>query len=161
MVLGYGYWHSSTHGSAYIDLTMKSSNGTGKEDLANAEILFLDSDDNFLAKGIRDEKHTFVHLIHPTVGNCQEVAKTPSSVESRQLWQECFAKQSVWIPKWINNVSQVQIKHKNCLSGKIPAVPSKHNSEWLLWWIPLPHVGGKPYSFFRLNIIIEDTDCKI
>jgi hypothetical protein len=159
MVLGYGYWHSVTHGSAYIDLSFETSDKIKKDILSKAEVFFIDSDGKILAKGIRDEEHNYVHLIHPEAGDCHEVAKGPSSKESRRLWQECFKKQSVWIPTWIKNVRQVQINHKSCSSKKIPVVISEHNTEWLLWWVPLPHVGGKPYSYFRLSIVVEENDC--
>ncbi|MCU7835441.1 MAG: hypothetical protein KZQ83_09310 [gamma proteobacterium symbiont of Taylorina sp.] len=44
---------------------------------------------------------------------------------------------------------------------KIPITISEYNSvsEWLLWWVPLPHIGGKPYSYFRASIDLEQYDC--
>lgn len=159
IVLAYGYWHSLTHGSAYIDLTFETSDGAKKDVLSKAKILFMDSDGNMLAKGIRDQEHNYIHLIHPKIGACHEVAKVATSKKSRELWQECFEKQSIWIPTWINNIRQARVIHNDCSSKIIPVVVSGHNTEWLLWWIPLPHVGGKPYSYFRSSIVVKENDC--
>jgi hypothetical protein len=156
IVLAYGYWHSITHGSALIDLTFE---GEDQKLLSKAEVLFMDADGNVLATGVRDEKHNYIHLIHPAVGDCHEAVKGVSSKASRKLWQECFKEQSVWIPEWIKRVRQAQVKHESCLSKKVPVVISHYNSEWLLWWVPLPHVGGIPYSYFRSSIVLEKNDC--
>lgn len=155
-VIAYGYWHSITHASVNIDLSLKNAD---HQFLSKAEVLFMDADGKVLARGVRDEAYDFVHLIHPEAGDCHEVAKAASAKDSGKLWQQCFGKQSVWIPTWIKEARQVQVVHKNCLSANIPFVLSKYNSEWLLWWVPLPHVGGKPYSNFRSSIMLEEKDC--
>ena len=159
-VLAYGYWHSLTHGSAYIDLVFETPDTEKKDLLSKAEVLFLDADGNILAKGLRDEEYNFIHLIHPIVGDCHEIEKGAAySSESKKSWHECFEKQSTWIPTWINDVSQVQIKHSNCSSKPLPIAISAHNSEWFLWWVPHPHIGGKPYTYFRSSIVVTEKDC--
>lgn len=155
LVLAFGYWHSITHASANINLKSTFKTGT----LSKAEVLFMDSNENILARGVTDEKHHHVYLIHPEVGSCHDFSKSPSTKKSRQLWQHCFKEQSVWIPTWIKNVRQVQVKHKNCLSKKLPITISEYNTEWLLWWVPLPHVGGLPYTYYRGRIVLEQNDC--
>ena len=159
IVLVYGYWHSITHGSAHIDLFMKSSDKEKQITLSMAEVLFMDPGGIVLARGISDEKNNYIHLIHPKVGDCHDLIKEVSHSESRKLWQECFRKQSTWIMTWIREVRQVEVRHRSCPSIHIPIVISEHNSEWPLWWIPLPHVGGLPYSYFRARIVIDDKYC--
>ncbi len=158
IILTYGYWHSVTHGSVNIDLAYKASNIKKLELLPLAEVAFMNGTGKILAKGISDEKSGYIQLISPDNINCNKIIK-PYSKEGRKLWKDCFNKQAVWIPKWINHVSQVKVKHKNCISKNIPVVISEHNTEWFLWWVPLPHVGGIPYSYFRASIIIEENDC--
>lgn len=155
IILGYGYWHSITHATTHIDLKFDME----KRQLSKAEVFFMDLNANVLARGVRDEKYNHVYLIHPEVGNCNQLSKGPSNNETRKLWLECFEIRSIWIPTWIKKVRQVQVKHENCLSKKIPIIISEYNSEWLLWWVPLPHVGGIPYSYFRARIVIDERDC--
>lgn len=160
VLLAYGYWHSITHASAYIGLVFKASTKNKQKSLQNAEVIFFNSNGDVLAKGVNDKTYNFIHLIHPKVGDCHKVVKvTTSSRESRELWQKCSKQLSIWIPRWIRDVRQVEVKHKDCSSKKIPIVISERNSTWPLWWVPLPHVGGKPYSYFTSSIIIEEKDC--
>ncbi|MBQ0719318.1 MAG: hypothetical protein KBT88_13185 [Gammaproteobacteria bacterium] len=160
IVIAYGYWHSISHGSAYIDLTFETPDTIKKDLLSKARVLFLDAEGNILAAGERDKEYNFVHLIHPSAGDCHAVEnRAASSGKAKKQWRDCFAKQSLWIPTWINNVRQVLIKHPYCTSKPLPIIISAHNNGWLLWWVPHPHIGGKPYSYFRSSILIKDNDC--
>src|SRR5262249_50968384 len=35
---------------------------------------------------------------------------------------------------------------------RLPINVSKATDEWWLWWVPLRHVGGKPYTVFSVHI---------
>jgi len=158
VVLGYGYWHARTHASFHIDMRLLTSPGEKPQSMPNAEIIFLSESGEILAQGISDEKANFVRLLHPEAGDCHEASKAaPTSKESRAIWQKCFAQQSTWIPKWAKKVKQVDVIYKNRRFEKVPVTVSEYNSEWLLWWVPLPHVGGKPYTYFRATITVNDT----
>ena len=159
IVLGFGYWHSITHGSTHIELFFKSSDSDKRGLLPEAEVFFIGSDNHILAKGISDENYGYIHLIHPEEGDCHKFGKMVSNSQSRNLWQQCFEKQSTWIMKWVKDIHFVKIKHNLCTTGKIPIDISEYNSEWLLWWVPLPHVGGKPYSYFSSKIVVEEKSC--
>jgi hypothetical protein len=160
LILGYGYWHSSTHASFHVELKMEDETGKDLKSLPGAEVKFLDSEGRVLATGISDERYNFVHLIHPEVGDCHDVEKeAPFSKAARNAWQKCFARQSIWIPRWVREVRQVEINYQECLYQNIPITVSEYNSGWYLWWVPLPHVGGKPYTYFSARIIVEERDC--
>lgn len=159
-VLSYGYWHAISHGTSYIELVFETPDADKTDRLSNAEVVFLDADDNILAKGRRDEKYHFIHLIHPSAGDCHRFTQgVPPSKEAKKSWYECFEKQSTWIPTWMNDVRQVQIKHSACLSKPLPITISAHNNEWFLWWVPHPHIGGLPSTYFRSRIIVSAKDC--
>jgi len=99
-ILGYGYWHSSTHASFHIQLNFKDVNKELKT-IPKAEMIFMDSEGRVLAHGISDEQYNYVHLIHPEVGDCHEVERlASSSKEAKESWQECFEQLSTWIAKW-------------------------------------------------------------
>lgn len=159
-ILGYGYWHSSTHASFHIQINFKDVTNGKPKTIPKAELIFLDSEGRVLANGISDEQYNYVHLIHPEVGDCHEVEKlASSSKKARESWQECFEQLSTWIPKWASKVRQVDLMAQNCILKNIPVTVSKYNSDWFLWWVPHPHIGGKPYSYYSLIVTIEEKNC--
>lgn len=159
-ILGYGYWHSSTHASFHIQLNFKDDTMGKPKIIPKAEITFLDSEGRVLANGIGDEQYNYVHLIHPEVGDCHEIEKLAStSKEARESWQECFEHLSTWIPQWASKVRQIDLRAQGCIMKNISVTVSKHNSDWLLWWVPHPHIGGKPYSYYSSSITIEKNNC--
>jgi hypothetical protein len=159
-ILGYGYWHSSTHASFHIQLDFKDDTMGKLKIIPKAEVFFLDSEGRMLAKGISDEQYNYVHLIHPEVGDCHEIEKLASfSKGGKESWQECFEHLSTWIPRWASKVRQIDLKAQGCIMKNIPVTVSKHNSDWLLWWVPHPHIGGKPYSYYSSSITVEEKKC--
>lgn len=159
-VLGFGYWHSSTHASFHVQLGFKDASREKLKPAPKVEILFRDSQGNTLASGISDDKYNFIHLIHPVVGDCHEVEKSAASSKlARQAWQECFEHLSTWIPKWAGKVSRVDLKSPVCNLTNIPVAVSQHQSDWFLWWVPLPHIGGKPYTYYSLTITVDTKNC--
>ena len=159
-VLGYGYWHSTTHAYFYVYLDVMSAAKGKPQTPPKTEVFFLDSEGRLLAKGISDAQYNFVHLIHPEVGDCHAIEKSAAfSKEGRQSWQECFKHLSTWIAGWASNVRQVDLKTEGCPLRNIPVAVSKNNSEWFLWWVPHPHIGGKPYTYYSLSITVEESSC--
>lgn len=159
VVLGYGYWHASTHASFHVSLRLLTAADDAPQGMPNAPITFLDQSGEILAHGVSDEYSNYAHLLHPEVGDCQEAApKTTATSTGRTAWQECFAKLATWIPKWADKVHMVNITYQGQSFNKVPVKVSRYNSEWLLWWVPLPHVGGKPYSDYRTTIIVDTRD---
>ena len=61
--------------------------------------------------------------------------------------------------EWAGKVRQVNLKSPICQLENYPVAVSRYNSDWYIWWVPLPHVGGKPYAYYSLNITIDEKDC--
>ena len=161
-ILGYGYWHSATHASLNVYLNVRNSYRDGSNAIRNAEILFLDPAGRRLASGIGDPHYNYVRLIHPELGDCYEVEKDArSSRPGREAWQACFERLSTWIPGWADKVSQVNLKIRDCTLKNIPVTVSKRNADWLLWWVPHPHIGGKPYTYYSLSITVDEKNCVV
>jgi len=159
-ILGYGYWHSSTHASFHVQLSIHDVRKGKPNFIPKAERSFMDSEGRVLATGISDEQHNFVHLIHPEVGDCHDIEQSAStSKEARKSWYECFEHLSTWIPTWAREVRQVDIKTQSCLWKNIPVTVTESNPDWYLWWVPHPHTGGKPYSYYSVNITVEEKKC--
>jgi hypothetical protein len=159
-VLAFGYWHASTHASFYVSLNIEGGADFRTTFLSEAKVQFLDSKGKVLANGIPDQQYNFVHLIHPTYGDCHEVEKRAAfSKEARTSWQACFERQSAWIAKWIRDVDKVNVKIGNCLIQNRPITVSRSSSDWYLWWVPHPHIGGKPYSDYSSTMTVNEIDC--
>lgn len=157
-ILGYGYWHSYTHSSFYVSVDVQEEADFEIDSMMSVE--FLDSNGRVLANGVRDEQHDFLHLVHPAYGDCREVERMASfSEEARASWQECFERQSIWIANWIREVNKVNIMYGDCLIQNSPITVSSYNSDWYLWWVPHPHIGGKPYSDYSSTLTIDQRGC--
>lgn len=160
IILGYGYWHSATHASFYVRINIMSAAQEKAKTIPKTEISFFDAEGRALANGISDAQFNYVHLIHPEVGDCHAIEKlAPFSKEARKSWQTCFEHLSTWIAKWAGEVRKVDLKTSNCAWRNIPVTVSKYNSEWFLWWVPHPHIGGKPYTYYSLSITVAEKDC--
>ena len=124
-----------------------------------AKVTFHDSEGKILAEGISDDRYHYIHLIHPDVGDCYELENAATTSRAgRRAWQECFAVLSTWTPKWVQQVKSATVTYQNATYRDIPLKVSMYNSDWPLWWVPLPHIGGKPYSYYSAPIAIEDAN---
>lgn len=159
-VLGYGYWHAYTHAAYHVDLRFRDGSDAEAKALPGAEVKFIDGEGHLLAEGSNDQQHGYVHLIHPDVGSCHEVEKqAPFDQHARAAWHDCFEHQSIWVSGWVKDVSQVQVHFENCVFRNIPVTVSGPSSDWYLWWVPHPHIGGKPYSYYSSYIRIDENEC--
>ncbi|MGI9247826.1 MAG: hypothetical protein ACR2QI_02350 [Woeseiaceae bacterium] len=159
-ILAFGYWHAISHASFYVSLNVAGEADYRTIPAPEAKIQFLDSKGRVLANGIRDPQYNFVRLIHPKEGDCQEVEKMAAfSKDAKTAWQECFEHQSTWIAKWIKYVEMVNVTYGNCQIRSRPITIAQSNSDWYLWWIPHPHIGGKPYSDYSSTVMVNEEDC--
>jgi hypothetical protein len=160
-ILGYGYWHSVTHASFHVQIDYKDGTNGTQETVPKTTVEFLNSKGQILAQGISDDQYNYVHLIHPEVGDCREIEKSAAFTSSgKNAWQECYEHMSTWITQWASKVRQVNLKTDLCTWKNIPVSVSANNSDWFLWWVPHPHIGGKPSTYFSLYITVEENDCE-
>jgi hypothetical protein len=158
-VLGYGYWHAVTHADWNIDLQLVTEGESRSQPMPGAEVTFLDDGGKVLARGTGASRY-FLHLLHPEAGDCREVELAAvTSFEARAALQECFEKLSTWVPTWVNDVRRVEVVYGDCRFENIPVTFEGRNSEWYLWWVPLPHVGGKPYTWYHATISVDQSAC--
>lgn len=161
-IMGYGYWHVLNYGWLHISLRDISDQGREYKLIKNAEINLLDSDGNVLAEGKSDSRIGVVYLSHPEVGSCvEEESKAPFSMDDRQDWYACYEKQAKWIVEWARDVKYMDIKFDECFLKRVPVSVSESKDDWWLWWVPLPHIGGKPSTYFNMNVQIDSANCKV
>jgi len=42
---------------------------------------------------------------------------------------------------------------------KLPVTLSRNRHGWWLWWLPHPHIGGKPYTVYSASLKIDPLAC--
>ena len=162
LILGYGYWHVSTFGWLYVSLYDISEKERKYQPIRDARILLLSSDGNILAEGKSDSRNGVVYFSHPEAGFCVEEESLASfSKKNRKKWYECYEKQSKWIVEWVRSVQYMDLEFDKCLLKKIPISVTESKGDWWLWWIPHPHIGGKPTTYFSITIQVDGGDCKV
>lgn len=161
LVLGYGYWHGTTHGAFSITLRLPADKEQGiRGFVPGADVILRDAMGLELARGRTDSQYNFVRLVHPQVGDCNVAEQAAmGSTAGRSAWQTCFEAQARWIPRWADRVHSVSLSTPNCDGPAVPVRVRKYAADWLLWWVPLPHVGGKPYTYYSLSLKMPEPPC--
>ncbi|HET6756905.1 MAG TPA: hypothetical protein VFH21_04760 [Burkholderiales bacterium] len=156
-VLAYGYWHAETHGTLYVSL-IDLSERNRYQPVLHAELSFMDASGQVLAKAKSEAPYGTVYLSEPAQYSCREFEQQASfSQEARDGWNQCFQKQSRWLANRAPEIKSVIVKTGSCLLN-LPVTISKYG-DWWLWWVPLPHVGGTPYTNYSISIAIDVANC--
>ena len=161
IVLGYGYWHANTHGT--LNISMYDASDEKKFVLLkDTDIVLRDDAGKVLAMGRSESRYGTVYLSHPVTGSCYEAEHNATrSNEGLNTWQICFRKHSTWLMEWVRLVRFVDVQVRDCTLENIPVLIEEYDADWWMWWVPLPHVGGKPYAYFRLNLRIDPVACSV
>jgi hypothetical protein len=159
LVLGYGYYHAAIHGSLYISLMDTSVKPYGGN-IRDAELRLLDGEGKLLAVAKSDHKFGVVRLIHPDAGDCSAAEQSASiSSEARDQWRKCFQTLSTWLVDWAGQVRSADVKFARCDLKAVPVTSHVTSGDWWLWWVPLPHIGGKPLTYFSMSINVDGESC--
>src|SRR5688572_27780852 len=152
-VLGYGWWHSSRH--ATVSVTLRDAAEPRRfEQLKGAQLAFLDGDGRVLARGKTDEKFGTVWISHPSVGYCgPELAQT--------AYAECFRAHTTWLLTWIRAARYISVATPRCRIEGVPIYFAENRDSMWTWWIPLPHVGGTPYTHFDAFVQVNNKTCSV
>ena len=152
-VLGYGWWHAATHATFHLalaDVATKEKYGQVKD----AQLLFFDESGKVLARGKTDGKHGVAWVSHPTAGYCGPDLAQPA-------YATCFRAHAKWLPAWVPQVRSIGIVTLRCRIERAPIhFRTSRDSAWT-WWIPLPHVGGTPYTNFDGFLQINGESCAV
>ena len=163
VVLGWGYWHMVTHATLNLslhDVSLKTDR-LAYGQVMSAGIVFMNATGAVLAEGTIREPYGALSFSHPEVGDCSRYEREASaSIEARRQWQSCFEATSRWLATWVRNVRYVTVTMNKCRIEKLPALPEKYGDSWWIWWVPLPHIGGKPYTYFSLALRVDGARCR-
>ncbi|MBI2841538.1 MAG: hypothetical protein HYX75_24745 [Acidobacteria bacterium] len=157
--LAYGYWHVSSHASLYISV-QDISDRKHPRPLLDVELRFLDFAGNELAQAKAEVPYGVVSVTQPAAYSCQELEKRAAfSPQAREQWGRCFERQSRWLMTWVRKAKYVDLKSGPCRIQRIPISVSEYRDSWWAWWVPLPHVGGKPYTGLSIYLTIDRDRC--
>ena len=158
IVLAYGYRYGKNHGSLYV-MVMDVSDREHPKDIRSVELSFLDSSGNVLAQAAGTEESGAIFVSLPKVYSCRELEERATLPQGEDDWARCFERQSRWLTTWVRNVKSVDIRSRSCTIHRMPISVSEHGDTWWLWWVPLRHIGGKPYTFFSFTITFDGRSC--
>jgi hypothetical protein len=163
VVLGWGYWHMVTHATLNLslnDVSIKTDRQAYGR-VVNADIVFMDGTGGVLSEGRIREPYGVLSFFHPEIGDCSQYERDASSnADARQSWQHCFETMSRWLTTWVRNVRYATVTMKDCRIEKLPVLLEEYQESWWIWWVPLPHIGGKPYRYYNLTVRVDGLHCR-
>jgi len=136
LVLAWGYWYSLNHASLQlrVDDYAQKSERQAYGAPHGVTLTLRDHANVPLAVGRSVEPLGYILAVHPSadIGNCEHRGIRPSPGNGSQGdYSACYKQYSAW----------------------------SANNEWLLWWVPLPHVGGLPRQYFEFAVAIDSGAC--
>jgi hypothetical protein len=160
-VVGYGYWFGRTHGVLYMQADTAPDNGPTTP-VAPLEVTFFDAGARELARAATLPPWNTIVLTSPSEYACHEIEQAATTHEdARSRWQTCFAGQSQWLAGWIRRARFASLETTGCRVDHVPLEIETRADNWWLWWVPLPHVGGKPYSSFNVRLQLDVANCRV
>lgn len=166
LVLAWGYWYSLNHASLQLrvdDYSLKSE----RQAYGAPHGVTLELRDNAnvqLAVARSVEPQGYILAVHPSadIGNCEHRGIRPSSSNGSQGdYATCYEQYSAWSATWAPRVHSADVSVGSCQLRKVPVTVHSSNSEWFLWWVPLPHVGGLPRKYFDFAVAIDSRACAV
>lgn len=164
LVLAWGYWHALRHASLQLrvdDYSLKSERqayGTAHD----VTLTLRDEANAPLAVARSVEPLGYILAVHPDadIGNCEHRGRPVAGNGSRSGdHAECYRQYSAWSASWAPRVRRADVSVGSCHLRGVPVTARVVNEEWLLWWVPLPHVGGLPRRSFDFSIAIDSRAC--
>ena len=60
--------------------------------------------------------------------------------------------------RWAPQVRDARVAVAGCTVERV-TVRRRSSSDWWLWWVPLPHVGGTPLGYHTLELHLDSARC--
>lgn len=164
LVLAWGYWHALGHAHLHLrvdDHALKSAHvlyGSPHD----VHLTLRDRAGGLLAVAQSVEPQGYILAVHPdaSIGNCERRDGPGVAVQAPPGgYAACYQRYSAWFAEWVPRVHSADVVVGACALRGVPVVVHRSNSEWLLWWVPLPHVGGLPRQYFELSLAIDSRAC--
>lgn len=150
----WGYWYSIRHAALQLrvdDYALKSPTqlyGTPHE----VSLVLRDESNAQLAVAKSVEPLGYILAVHPdaAIGNCEH---------RKDDYTACYEQYSAWSAAWAPLVRRADVTVGSCAVKGVPVAVQRSNSEWPVWWVPLPHVGGLPRQYFEFAMSVDSRAC--
>lgn len=161
LVLGWGYWYAMNHASLNLrvdDYSLKSQHqayGVPHD----VTLTLRDQSNAQLAVARSVEPAGYILAVHSNsdIGNCEHRGISASGSQGDHA--ACYEQFSAWSAVWAPRVHSADVSVGSCRLLGVPVSARVSNDEWLLWWVPLPHVGGLPRRYFEFSVGIDSRAC--
>jgi len=164
LVLAWGYWYSLNHASLQLrvdDYSLTSEHQA--YGVPHGVTLTLRDNANVpLAVARSVEPLGYILAVHPSadIGNCEHRGSRPSRGNGSQGdYSACYKQYSAWSAIWAPRVRSADVSVGSCQLREVPVTVRVSNNEWLVWWVPLPHIGGLPRQYFEFVVAIDSRAC--
>lgn len=161
-VLGWGYWHVRAYGDVNVslnDVGLKTDRQLWGKAVA-ADLELKNPSGATLARAKAEPPLGSVWIQHPVVGDCRQYEKQASIGEGLAAWRQCIDTKMRWVPTWILQVGHARVALPGCTIEQAPVSVEAYRDAWWLWWVPLPHIGGSPYTYFSLAVWFDSRACR-
>ena len=158
LALGWGYWYSMTH--AYVHIHVDDYGLQSDKQIYGAPhdvaLTLRDRSNVALAEARSIEPIGYILAVHPDadIGTCEHRTADGD-------YASCYKQYSAWSSGWAPDVHTADVRVGTCQLRGVPVRSSVSNSGWLLWWVPLPHVGGLPRRYFDFAIAVDSRACGV
>ena len=155
----WGYWYSIRHAS--LNLRVDDYGLNSPTQLYgvphNVTLVLRDASNHELAAARSIDPLGYILAVHPdaAIGNCEHLNQRPAGE-----FAACYERYSRWSAGWAASVRRADVEVAGCEVRGVPVAIERSNTEWPLWWVPLPHVGGLPRQYFGFVIAIDSRACR-
>jgi hypothetical protein len=158
--LGYGYWHAVTHATLYLSLHDRSAGRYG-ESVKDGTVELFDAGGELIMRLVGDSRYGVFNITFPGEYDCHAQEQAAARGVAPGVWQECFRRQSRWLARVAPAVARADLRFGRCERRGLPVSLSPATGSWYWWWVPLPHVGGTPYSSIAHTFYVDGRTCAV
>lgn len=159
ITLARGYAFVKSHGSLGVYAT-DVSDTTHRSRVVPLVVTFLDASGATLARMTADTATGVLYVTEPTAYACRAVeVGAATDPGARRDWTRCFDGESRWLVTWVRRARSADVDAPPCSLRRMPVRISESTDPWWLWWVPLRHVGGDPYTYFNVDLRFDRSRC--
>ncbi len=156
-VLIVGRYGVSTNYDLSVSLSA-SGDAPGVTRVSSADISLRDDAGREVAGLVTDGEYGAAYLLRPAGTVCLRVENGDLRGDYGRAWMSCVKNQRKWLARELPKVTRVVVTRAGC---KAESVTTFHVSDDMayVWWIPLPHVGGRPVKYVSLWLELDESRC--
>jgi hypothetical protein len=154
-LMAYGYWHVNAHGWLHF-AARDHRERSAPRPITSTGISLLDDAGTELARLVTDERHGVGFIASPKEYICDS-PRGPSMPHQERL--ACLRKQARWVMTWARKARYARLGLGACSFSALPVAVGEYTESWLIWWVPLPHVFGRPYTLFNISLDVDGGTC--